>query len=154
MWDLLKENYKSKVKKNVSALSDEMSAVKLRDCENVQEYTSKMQRYVNDVNLCANSSTGSGTMPKSKHTYYLIKGIPKDDDWRFMTQLMYDKSDTRPANPDEIVMMMRVHAAQLQQDDDSVVAALFGMIRTMSNEWRKCWKSRKSHDGGSERDIS
>jgi len=36
LWDQLKEDYKSKVKLNVWALSDEMSAVKLRDCEDVQ----------------------------------------------------------------------------------------------------------------------
>jgi hypothetical protein len=43
MWDQLKENFKLNVKPNVWALQDEMSAVKWRDCENVQEYASKMQ---------------------------------------------------------------------------------------------------------------
>jgi len=42
LWDQLKEDYKSKVKLNVWALLDEMSAVKLRDCENVQEFASKI----------------------------------------------------------------------------------------------------------------
>jgi hypothetical protein len=42
LWDWLKEDYKSKVKLNVWALRDEMSAVKLRDCENVQEFGSKI----------------------------------------------------------------------------------------------------------------
>ena len=67
LWDQLKEEYKSKVKLSVWALRDEMSAVRLSDCENVQEYTSKIQSYVNDFNLCTDtdSSTGSGTMPKS-----------------------------------------------------------------------------------------
>jgi len=52
-----------------------MSAVKLKDCENVQEYASKIQGYVNDFKLCAESSTG--TMPKSEHSYYPMQGIPK-----------------------------------------------------------------------------
>jgi len=51
LWDQLKEDYKSKVKLNVWGLGDEMSAVRLSDCENVQEYTSKIQSYVNDFNL-------------------------------------------------------------------------------------------------------
>ena len=42
LWDQLKEDYKSKVQLNVWALQDEMSAVKLRDCENVQEFASKI----------------------------------------------------------------------------------------------------------------
>jgi len=86
LWDQLKEDYKSKVKLNVWALQDEMAAVKLRDCENVQEYASKIQGYLNDFNLCADSSTGSGTMPKSELSYYLMLGIPKDDDWRQASQ--------------------------------------------------------------------
>jgi len=36
LWDQLKEDCKIKVKLNVWALSDEMSAVKLSNCGNVQ----------------------------------------------------------------------------------------------------------------------
>jgi hypothetical protein len=109
LWDQLKEDYKSKVKLNVWALRDEMSAVKLRDCKNVQEYASKIQGYVNDFNLCAESSTG--TMPKSEHSYDLMQGILKDDDWRFFTQLMYHKIDTLADKPEEIETKMRAHEA-------------------------------------------
>jgi hypothetical protein len=86
LWDRLQEDYKSKVKVNVWALREEMSAVKLRDCVNVQEYASKMHWYLNNLNLCAESPTG--TMPKCEHSYYLMQGIPKDVDWWVFTQLM------------------------------------------------------------------
>ena len=109
LWDQLKEDYKSKVKLNVWALRDEMSAVKLSNCENVQQYASKIQGYVNDFNLCAENLTG--TMPKSEHSYSLIQGIPKDDDWRFFTQLMYDRIDTLADKPEEIVTKMKAHEA-------------------------------------------
>jgi hypothetical protein len=46
LWDQLKEDYKSKVKLNVWALCNEMSVVKLSNCENVQEYASKIQWHV------------------------------------------------------------------------------------------------------------
>jgi hypothetical protein len=123
---LLKVNYKSKVKLNVWALRDEMSAVKLSNCENVQEYASKFQGYVNDFNLWAESSTG--TMPKSEHSYYLMQVIPKDDDWRFFTQLMYDKIDTLANKPEEIVTKMKSHKARLQKEDDSEVAVMFSKL--------------------------
>jgi hypothetical protein len=42
LWDQVKEDYKSKLKHNVWALQHEMSAVKLMDYENVQEYASKI----------------------------------------------------------------------------------------------------------------
>jgi hypothetical protein len=57
MWDPLKEDYKSKVKLNIWAVRDEMSVVRLSDCENVQEYALKIQSNVNDFNLCANTDT-------------------------------------------------------------------------------------------------
>jgi len=151
LWDQLKEDYKSKVKLNVWALRDEMSAVKLSNCENVQEYASKIQGYVNDFNLCADSSTGSGTMPKNEHSYYLMQGIPKDDDWRFFTQLMYDKIDTLADKPEEIVTKMRAHEARLQKEDDSEVAAMFSKLQTKSDRRKQ---SRKSRHSGSESDGS
>jgi hypothetical protein len=63
------------VKLKVWALRDEMSAVKLSNCENVQKYASKIQGYGNDCNFYAESSTG--TMPKSEHSYYLMHGTPR-----------------------------------------------------------------------------
>jgi len=154
LWDQLKEDYRSKVKLNVWALRDEMSAVKLSNCENVQEYASKIQGYVNDFNLCAESSTG--TMPKSEHSYYLMQGIPKDDDWRVFTQLMYDKIDTMANNPEEIVTKMKPHKARLQKDDDSEVAAMFSKLRTKNNKRnsKHSRKSQKSCGSGSESDGS
>ena len=109
LWDQLEEDYKSKVMLNVWALRDEMSAVRLSDCENAQEYTSKIQSYVNDLNLGADtdsSSTGSGTMPKSEHSYYLMKGVPKGNDWRFFTQLIYSKIYSLANKPEEIATKM------------------------------------------------
>jgi hypothetical protein len=132
LWDQLKEDYKSKVKLNVWALRDEMSAVKLRDCKNVQEYASKIQGYVNDFNLCAESLTC--TMPKSEHSYYLMQGVPKDDDWRFFTQLMYDRIDTLADKPEEIVTKMKAHEARFQKDDDSEVAAISSKLRTKNEK--------------------
>jgi hypothetical protein len=153
-WDQLKEDFKSKVKLNVWALRDEISAVKVRDRENVQEYASKIQGYVNDVNLCADCSTG--TMPKSEHSYYLMQGIPKDDDWRFFTQLRYNKIDTMADKPEEIVTRMKAHEGRLQNDDDSEVAAMFSKLRTKSEKRnsKHSQKSQKPRGSGSESDCS
>jgi hypothetical protein len=43
LWDQLREDYKSKVKLNVWALRDEMSAVKLGNCDDVVEYALMIQ---------------------------------------------------------------------------------------------------------------
>jgi len=100
---------------------------------------------VNDFNLCADSdsSTGSGTMPKSEQSYYLMKRIPKDEDWRFFTQLMYNMIDTLADKPEDIFTNMSAHEARLQQADDWEGTALFSKLRTKS-EKRKSKHSRKS----------
>jgi len=162
LWDQLKEDYKSKVKLNVWALRDEISAVKLSDCENVQEYALKIQSYVNDFNLCADtdnsSSTGSDTIPKSEHTYYLMKGVPKDDDWKFFTQLMYDKIDTLADKPEEIVTKMKAHQARHQQEVDLESIELLALAKTQTKSEKRSSKhsrkSRKSRGSGSESDGS
>jgi hypothetical protein len=51
LWNPLKEDYKSKVKLYEWALQDEMEVVRLSDCENVQEYASKIQGQVKGFNL-------------------------------------------------------------------------------------------------------
>jgi len=156
LWDQLKEDYKSKVKLNVWALHDEMSAVKLSNCENVQEYASKIQGYGNDFNLCAESSTG--TMPKTEHSYYVMQGIPKDDDWRFFTQLMWDKIDTLADKPEEIVTKIKAHEARHQQEVDFESIELVPLAKTRTKSEKRSSKhsrmSQKSRDSGSEIDSS
>jgi hypothetical protein len=122
LWDRLKEDYKSKVKPNVGPLRDEMSAVRLRDCNNAQKYSSKIHSYVTDFDLYTktdSSSTGSRTMPKSEHTCYPMQVVPKDDDWTFFTHLMYDKIDTLADKPEEDIVKLKAHAGWLQKEDDS-----------------------------------
>jgi hypothetical protein len=74
-----------------------MPAVRLGNCENVQDYASKNAVYMNGFNLCADSDRltgGGGIMQQSKHTYYTMMCIPTADDWWVFTQLMYNKIDS------------------------------------------------------------
>jgi hypothetical protein len=95
-------------------------------------------------------------MPKSEHSYYLMHGTPKDEDWRFFTQLMYDKIDTLADNPEEIVTKMKSLEARHQQqvDLESIELLPLAKTRTKSDKRRQTRKSRKSRDPGSESDGS
>jgi hypothetical protein len=110
----------------------------------------RSQGYVNDFKLCAESSTS--TMPQSKHSYNLMQGIPKNDDWRFFTQLMYDKIDTLADKPEEIVTKMKVHEVRHQHEVDmeSIELLALAKIQTKSDERRLTWMSPKSPDSDSE----
>jgi hypothetical protein len=129
-----------------------MSAVKLSNCKNLQEYTSKIQGYVNDFNLCAESSTG--TMPKSEHSYHLMQGIPKDNDWRVFTQLMYDKINTLDDTVGKIFTRMKAHELLLQMYEYLEVATMFSKLQMKSNRRKPSRKSRTTRDSGSESDGS
>jgi hypothetical protein len=42
-----------------------------------------------------------------------MQDIPKDNDWRVFTQLMYDKIDTLADKREEVITKMKAHEAQL-----------------------------------------
>jgi len=48
-------------------------------------------------------------MPKYNNTYNWMQGIPNEDFWRIVTQLIYDTMDTQANKPEEIVMKMKAH---------------------------------------------
>jgi hypothetical protein len=95
-------------------------------------YASQMQGCVNDFNLCADSSTGGGTMPKSKHSYYLMKRILKDEHWRFFTQLMYNKIVKLANKPEEVNLKMKAHEARQQQEVDFECIELLALVKTQT----------------------
>jgi hypothetical protein len=97
-------------------------------------------------------------MPKSEYTYHLMKGVPKDDDWRFFTQLMYDKIDTLADKPEEIVTKMKAHKVRYQQDVDlesiELLARAKMRMKSVKRNSKHSLKSLKSGDSGSESDGS
>jgi hypothetical protein len=75
-------------------------------------------------------------MPKSEHTYYLMNSVPKDDDWRFFTQLIYDRIDTVADKPEEIIRMMKAHQSRHQHavDLESIELLALAKTRTKSEQ--------------------
>jgi len=87
-----------------------------------------------------------------------MKGVPKDDDWRFFTQLMYNKIETLANKPEEIVTKMKAHEAWQQQEVDLESIELLALAKTQrkseKQNSKQTRKSRKSCDSGSESDGS
>jgi hypothetical protein len=97
-------------------------------------------------------------MPQDKHTYNLMKGVLKDDDWILFGQLMYDKIDAPNNKLEEIVTIMKAHEARHPQEVDLGSMALLVLGKT----WTKSKKRssiqirtfRKTCDSGSVSDGS
>jgi hypothetical protein len=87
-------------------------------------------------------------MTKSEHSYYLMKGEPKDNDSRVFTPAMYDKINTLADKPIEIVMTMKAQEAQHQQEVDLEIIKLLALGKTQrqSEKWNSQMtrQSRKS----------
>jgi hypothetical protein len=83
-------------------------------------------------------------------------GVPKDDDWRFFTQLMYDNIDTLADKPGEIVTRMKSHEARQQHEVnfESIELLALAKTRTKTDKQRPTLESRKTRDSLSERNRS
>jgi hypothetical protein len=87
-----------------------------------------------------------------------MTGVPKDDDWRFCIQLMYDTIDTLADKPEWIVVKMEAQEARHQHEVDLDSIELLALAKTPTESKKRSskffWKSRMSCDSGSESDGS
>jgi len=115
LWEKLASAYKSKRKLNIFEIREDLWSIKLQDCGDVDNYASRIDRKVKDYNLCAWPSTTDtdatdtdsaktiAKMSEQEHIFYLLRGIPRNDEWKVFLELMMDTNATMTATPDEIV---------------------------------------------------
>jgi len=114
LWEKLASAYKSKLKLNIFEIREDLWSIKLQDCGDVDNYASLIDRKVKDYNLCAGPSTTDtatdtdsaktiAKMSEQEDIFYLLRGIPRNDEWKVFLELMMDKNATMTATPDEIV---------------------------------------------------
>jgi len=117
LWEKLASAYKSKLKLNIFEIREDLWSIKLQDCGDVDNYASRINRKAKDYNLCAAQTATSTTdidadmetaktiamMSEQKHIVYLLRGIPRNDEWKLFLELTMDKNATMTANSDDIV---------------------------------------------------
>jgi len=120
-WEKLASAYKSKLKLNIVEIREDFWSIKLQDCGDVDNYASQIDRKIKNYNLCAKPTATStaGTdaadtdtdvnakaitkMSEQEHIFYLLRGIPRNDELKVFLELMMDKNATMTATPNEIV---------------------------------------------------
>jgi len=92
LWEKLASAYKSKLKLNIFEIREDLSNIKLQDCGDVNNYTSRINRKVKDYNLCVGPSTTDtdatdtdsaktiAKMSEQEHIFYLLRGIPRNEE--------------------------------------------------------------------------
>jgi hypothetical protein len=83
LWKKLKEDYAQKVQRDIWSLRSELTAVRLAEEGTVDAFSFKIQRIVDDYNLVSKTK-----MDPSEHAYYLLQGIPNNDEWKLFKQLI------------------------------------------------------------------
>jgi len=113
LWEQLAHAYRSKLKLNIFESSRDHSSIKRQDCGDVENYASQTDYKVKDHDLCAEATT-SVTDPDANaktiskvsdklHIFNLLRGIPRNYEWKDFLELMMDTNPTMNATPNEIV---------------------------------------------------
>jgi len=128
LWEKLTSPYKSKPKLNIFEIREDLWSIKLQDCGDVDNYASRIDRKVKDYNLCAGPSTTDtdatdtdsaktiAKMSEQEHILYLLRGIPRNDEWKVFLELMMDKNARMTATPNEIVTKLIKKAASIKRN--------------------------------------
>ncbi|KAF8535289.1 hypothetical protein BDD12DRAFT_856103 [Trichophaea hybrida] len=119
----LADAYKTKLQLNIFDIREDLINTKLEDCDSVDAYASKINGKVAEYNLCAEptdtDATTADTIPKmskQEHVFYLFRGIPRDDDWRVILEIMRDKSDSIATKPEEVVTKLIAQEAAIKRE--------------------------------------
>jgi len=138
-WEKLGSAYKSKLKCNIFEIREDLWSIKLQDCRDVDNYPSWIARKVNNYNLCAGPTVPSTTdtdapnmdsaktIPKAseqEHIFYLLLGIPRNDEWKVVLELMRNKNATMTTTPDEIITKLVEKEAAIKIDNGLTPQAL------------------------------
>jgi hypothetical protein len=119
---------------NIFEIREDLWSIKLQDCRDVDNYASRIDRNVKDYNLCAGptaiSTAGTDAadtdtdanaktivkMSEQEHIFYLLRGIPRNEEWKVFLELMLDKNATMTATHDEIVTKLVEKEAAIKRE--------------------------------------
>jgi len=116
LWEKLALTYKSKFKLNICKIREDRWSIKLQDCGDVDYFASRIKRKVKDFNLCAGPTTTDtdtadtdanaktiANISEQEHIFYLLCGIPRNNECKVILELIMDKNAMMTATPDEVI---------------------------------------------------
>jgi len=156
LWEKLATAYKAKLKFNVFQIREELLGIRLEECDDVETYALRIDQKVKDYNLCSEPSTSDATtrtlakMTDEEHVFYLLRGIPRNDDWQFFLELMMDKNATATLTPDEIVIKLVEKEATIKREkglgQEALLFAKGNAKGKGKGKGRKSWKGDESDE--------
>ena len=136
LWEKLATTYRTKLQLNAFDIREDLLNFRLEGCENVDSYVPKIDEKVSAYNLCADSTGTTATggddsdtiskMSKQEHVFYLLGGVPRNDDWEVFLEVLRNKPD--------------LHVKPEKSGDKS-----WWLRKQLSSGRRGCQRTRKHH---------
>jgi len=129
--ETLASTYKSKLKLNIFEIREDHWSIRLQDCGDVDNYASWINWKVKDYHLCTGPTAPSTTdtdaadmdsaktiarMSEQDHIFYLLLGIPRNNEWKGFMELVMDNNAMMTTMPDELVIKLVYKEAAMERD--------------------------------------
>ena len=119
---------------------------------------SKIDEKVSVYNLCADSMTGSDDsdtipkMSKQEHVFYLLRGVPRNDDWKVFLEVLRNKPDL-PVKPEEVVTKLVAQEAAIKREKGmSVDSDILLFTRSQRKSQTRRHRNGRSNENDTESD--
>ena len=117
LWEKIKGDYVTKIKKNSYTIRKELYSVRLEDAGSVEAYAQRVQQAIDQFNLTAEED--SEKMSDREHPFFLLNGInPASSDWSVTLQLIQDRieSESLDRKPEEVLLKLLARETELRKN--------------------------------------
>ena len=143
--------YKAKLKFNVFQIWQKLSGIGLEECDDVETYALQIDQTVTDYSLCSEPSSSDATrtlveISDEAHVFYLLRGIPRNDNWEIFLELIMDQNAMAMLTPNDIVMKLVKKEATIKRENGLGQEALLFTKRNAKGKGRKSGKGDESDE--------
>jgi hypothetical protein len=89
LWETINNDYVKKLHKSQYYVREGLLNVKLTECGSVEAYVTTIQNLLDQYKLAANEDDDN--IGVREHVFYLLHGIPKDEDWDLELRLIHQR---------------------------------------------------------------
>ena len=117
LWEKIKSDYVTKIKKNAFTIRKELYSIRLEDSGSVEVYAQRIQQAIDQFNLTAEED--SGKMSNREHSFFLLNGIDVvSPDWSVTLQLLHDRieSESLDKKPKDVLLKLLAREAELRKN--------------------------------------
>ena len=164
LWETLASSYRKKLELNVFDIREDLYNMKLEGSGSIDSYAFAVNQKVIDYNLCAApgakrpepglaqepvSTALVDAIPKmsqQEHVFFLLCGLPRNEDWKVFIEIMRDKDGTISMKPEDVVTKLLAQEAAIKRDKGLAPETLLFAKKSSTHgdgqESRRAWRDK------------